>query len=714
MIPSATESPKLPKFRKDLKIYTGPLEIDGSPTYNIYDPVKGQFYKISWKESLIFKTFLGEMSAEELSKKISQNFPVQVTTEDVNFFFSQAYVLGLLRVALDGQKLYKKHEKSQKSWWGWFLENYLFLKIPLFHPDAFLTRTLPYFRFLGSKGAFIAFAMIIVISFGMLLNRLDQFFHTFSYYFNIEGVIIYACAITCVKCIHELSHAYTAKNFGLYVPTMGIAFLLLWPVLYTDVTEGWKLRNRKERFLISFAGIAAESVMAGFATLGWILSSPGLFQTLCFLLASTSWFMTILININPAVRFDGYYILSDLWGIDNLMSRAFAYTRWQFHKTFLGIETDCPEMHISKKRGAGLVFFTLYTITYRLFLYTAIALFVYYEFTKVVGITLFFAEIWIFFLMPVIWELTTLFRLRSKIKANLPTVFTVSLLFIVSVLFFLPLPHDITLPGVIIPQKNEIIYAPEAGKITKITAQHGQTVAFGTPLIQLDSEELNLEIAKINHDQKILENELIAHTHFPEAKGLLSQKQAELSQSEQIKLALLKRLDRLNVIANVTGKIITWNTDLNPGQYVSQGQILGNIADINKVEVVAFLKETDSDYLQEGEKAKIFYQSSDINIVDGVVKNIERKRMRHLSYPSLSSIYGGPLAVIPPEGNQSSHEWLLHDSYYLVTVEFDNHEINHRINLGQSVEVKIEGPYRSYFMEILKHVYRNVFKESSF
>jgi putative peptide zinc metalloprotease protein len=707
-----TENPTLPRFRKDLEIYNGPLEIDGSPTYNIYDPVKSQFYKISWKESLIFKMFSGKMSAEELSKTISRNFPVDITTEDVNQFFAQAHLLGLLNMPQKGQALYEKYSKSQRNWWGWFLEHYLFLKIPVFHPDNFLTKTLPWFKFLGSKAALTLFIILIITSLTLLLNRLDQFFHTFSYYFNLEGIILFACVMTCVKCIHELSHAYTAKNFGLYVPTMGIALLVLWPVLYTDVTEGWKLRNRRERFLISFAGIAAESVMAGFATIGWILSSPGIFQTLCFLVASTSWFMTILINVNPAVRFDGYYLLSDLWGIDNLMSRAFAYTRWQFHKTFFGIDVECPEMEISKKRGAGFILYALYTITYRFFLYTAIALFVYYEFTKVIGIALFSAEIWIFFLMPVVWEVKNLYLLRSKIKANLPTALTAATIFVMAALFFLPFPHQITLPGVIAAQKKEMIYAPETGKIKKIMAQNGLEVHPGTPLIQIDSEELNLEIAENDHDRKVLENELLLYTNLPDAKDLVTEKQAELSQSEQIQLALLKRLKRLHVTATDTGKIIAWNTQLTPGEYVYEGQIFGHIADVNQVEVVAFVKETDIAYIKKGEPAKIFFQKSDINILSATVKNVDHERTRELLYPSLASIYGGPLAVVPSENNHSSPEWLLHDSYYLVTLDFSGSEEN--VNLGQSVEVKIQGPWRSYFVEMLKYVYRNIFKESSF
>lgn len=699
----------LPRFRKDLTIYTGPLEIDGSPTYNIYDPVRGQFFKISWKESLIFKVFTTEMGADELAKRVTESFPVQITAEDVNFFFAQASMLGLLRIPQDGQKLYERHEKAKGSYWYWFLQNYLFLRIPIFRPDAFLTKTLPYVQFLGSKIALTLYAVVIALGFFLLVNRLDQFFHTFSYYFNLEGILIYGCVLTAVKCIHELSHAYTAKNFGLYVPTMGVAFLVLWPVLYTDVTEGWKLRSRKERFCISFAGVAAELVMAGFATFGWILSSPGIVHSLCFLIASTSWFLTILININPAVRFDGYYILSDLWGIDNLMSRAFEYTRWQFHKTFFGTEAPCPESNISSKRAAGLVLYTTYTLIYRFFLYTAIALFVYYEFTKIIGITLFAAEIWIFFLMPVVWEVQALYRNRAMLTLNFRSVLTTAVFSLIAIWFFLPFPHDITLPGVIVPYQKQVIYAPVNGKIVEISAQNGAEVDAGASLIQLQSEDLNLQIAQNKKDEQILQNELLALSHSPENHDKIAAKQAELAQNEELRSGLLNKEDQLNVRASQSGTLIYWNPLLLSGQYVHEGEIFGTLADPSKIQVIAFAKETEKDSLKVGQSAEIFFQSSHLKTWDAVIKNIDNKRTVELIYPSLASVYGGQL---PVDIKKNHNALLLHDSYYAVTLDVENP--GSEISFGSSVEMEARGPWRSYFVELIKIIYRAVFKESSF
>lgn len=700
----------LPRFRKDLKIYNGPQEIDGSPTFNIYDPTSGKFFKIHWKESLVFKSYTEECSADELAVKISRDFPVMVTTEEINQFFAQAYLLGLLRMPKDGDALYHAHTKSKGSWSAWLIMNYLFVKIPLFHPDAFLSRTLPYVRFLGSNLALLLYAMIIVTGFASLIGRFDQFLHTFSYFFTLEGILVYATTISCVKVIHELSHAYVAKNYGLYVPTMGIGLLVLWPVLFTDVTEGWKLASKKERFLISFAGVAAELVMAGFATYGWMLSSEGIFHSLCFVIASTSWFSTIVINLNPAVRFDGYYILSDLWGVDNLMPRAFAVARWKFHSWLFGLDEPCPESNLSPQRTAGFVIFTMYTILYRFFLYTAIALFVYYEFTKILGIFLFLVEIWIFFLMPVVWEMSTLHKLRSKLTTNLKSVLT-SLIFGLLLLWYvLPLPHKLILPAVIVPKNLQVIYAPENGKISRIFAKNGLEVSPKAPLIKIESEELKLESTNADYSQQILNNELLSYLSNPKDESSIAQKKAEIAQNEQVLLGLSKRAANLDIRAEIQGKVTDWNMNLSPGQYVYKGEVFGSIMSLDNMEAIVFASEINIGDFKIGQEADIIVQKSSPLSIQGKIKAIDHKRTNELIYPSLASVYGGPLAALAHR--EGSRELVLHDSYYVITLSLNYSQEN--LYFGEIAEIKLRGPWRSLLVETLKYVYRAIYKESSF
>ena len=127
----------------------------------------------------------------------------------------------------------------------------------------------------------------------------DRFKSTFLYFFNWNGLLLYAFSLVAVKAIHELGHAYTAKNFGCNVNSMGIAFLVFFPFLYTDNTNAWRLRDHRKRLTINFAGISTELHLAIIATFFWGISEPGLFKSVAFFVATTSWVSSLLINISP-------------------------------------------------------------------------------------------------------------------------------------------------------------------------------------------------------------------------------------------------------------------------------------------------------------------------------------------------------------------------------------------------------------------------------
>ena len=85
---------------------------------------------------------------------------------------------------------------------------------------------------------------------------------TFQHFFSAEGAAAFAVTLSLVKVVHELGHAYVAKSFGCRIPTMGVALLVMLPVLYTDVGDSWRLPSRRQRLAIGVAGVAAELGLA--------------------------------------------------------------------------------------------------------------------------------------------------------------------------------------------------------------------------------------------------------------------------------------------------------------------------------------------------------------------------------------------------------------------------------------------------------------------
>ncbi|MBA2369228.1 MAG: efflux RND transporter periplasmic adaptor subunit [Candidatus Protochlamydia sp.] len=697
----------LPPFRRDLKIYAGPHESDGSPTYNLYDPLKGQYYKFSWKEGLVLKFFRAGMEDEELLKKINEQFPVNLAIEDIRNFFSQAAHLGLLTVPVEGERLYEQKVMRKQSMLMWLVHNYLFLKVPLLNPDHFLKKTLPYVKFLGSKPALFMYGLISVSGFLLILLHLEKFWNTITYFFSFEGFIAYALAISIVKLIHEFSHAYVAKRFGIHVPSMGVALLVLLPVLFTDVTEGWRLKSRKERFFISFAGVASELVLAGLATYGWLLTQPGTLQSVFFILASISWTTSLLININPAVRFDGYYIACDLTGIDNLMPRAFQVTRWKMHEWLLGIKSPPPEDNLTTQRTAGFIFYTIYTIIYRFFLYTAIALFVYYEFTKIIGILLFAFEIAIFFVWPVVWEISAMMKLRSQLTWNIRSIIFSTLTVLALLWFVLPLSHALTFPAVLIPDEEQIVYAPLPSQVLAVHIKQGEKVKKGAPLIELKSLSLMNKQTESLIEQERIQNEILIHEieEFQE-KGF-AKSQSELKKEKENYNTLQEIVKNLSSRAVINGEVVYIDPELRIGKYLHANYEIAVIAKRDKMFALSFVNENNIENLSLSQPVKL-YANNSFETMHGKIISIEKSRSSDLYFPALASLYQGPLAVLP---KTQSEGLKIIESFYTILIEIDSPSTN---TIGASYTMWTKGPPKSYLIELFKFLYQVLLKESSF
>lgn len=692
-------------FRSDLKLYPGPKEVDGQPTYNLYDPLTAKYYKLGWVESVIYKLARSGMSFADISEEVNKNSTFLLTEEDIASFYHQSALLGLLDIPKASQEVMKESEKNKSSTLWWVLMHYLYFRIPLFKPDAFLEHTLKFAKVFWSPLAIAFYVIATIGGCAAIVMHYEEYFHTLTTFFNFEGAIMYAITICCLKIVHELAHAYTAKNYQIQVPSIGIAVIVLWPVLYTDVTDSWKLANRKERLAISIAGVAAELVIAGLSSLGWFLTSPGTMHTIFFLLSSTTWITSLFINFNPAMRFDGYYILCDLWGIDNLRARAFTLARWKVHEWMFGFGRNCPE-DLSLKRIRGMVAYSLFTWVYLLILYTAIAVFVYYQFAKALGIILFLLEIGIFFVWPVVTEFKELYKLKTLFRLNMRTITTLTLVFLAMLWLLLPLNHHEYIPSITIPEQEQILYAVDEGKIERIFFKQGDEVRSGQTIIEMTQNKLEKEIAKKMEEKKLLERVIEIDSLTPDQhSNIPSTKMELLSLIDQIKeLTAAKQYLMINALMD--GTLYSFDDTLKPGQPVGKNQILGRIADTKKIALVAFVPEKWARFIHPDQLVSFSLPDS-FHQYRGVVNSIESVPASTLEYPVLASKYKGPLAV-----TADMHALRLVDSYFKarITLEVDP---EHPLLFGKSGNTVVITSRESLLMRGLSYLRGLILQESS-
>ncbi|MEG1042902.1 MAG: site-2 protease family protein, partial [Pseudomonas sp.] len=261
-----------------------------------------------------------------------------------------------------------------------------------------------------------------------------------------QGLLAYGLTLGLVKMLHELGHGFTAKRFGCRVPTMGIAFLVLWPVAYTDTNEVWKLTRRDQRLKVAGAGIVTELVIAAWALLAWVWLPDGAPKSMAFLLATTTWVSTLAINASPFMRFDGYFLLSDFLQMPNLHSRAFALARWDLREKLFKLGEPAPESFTDSKRR-WLIVFAWATWIYRLVLFLGIAALVYHFFIKALGILLFLVEIVWFIAKPLWSEISAWYKRWPQIIHSRRARWSAIGLIALMVPCWLPLPTPVRTQG---------------------------------------------------------------------------------------------------------------------------------------------------------------------------------------------------------------------------------------------------------------------------
>nr|HMQ58683.1 hypothetical protein [Rhizobiaceae bacterium] len=407
-------------LRRDIAVLPAPGD-EAAGAVMLFDPLRHQFFKL---RGVVARLLTGDADVSATGAE----------REAVAAFGAQNELL------VAGPQGWKKHAataaRRRRNLFSAATHGYLFFKIPLLRPQRLLTTMWPAAALFFSRTFFILTMLAAFCGLYLVQRQWDQFTATFKAFLTLEGAAIYALTLVAVKSLHELGHGFACHKRGVAVPTMGVAFMVLFPVLYTDTTGAWRLK-RRDRLAIDLAGVATELTIAAWATLAWAFLPDGFARDAAFSLAAVSWVMSLAVNLNPFMRFDGYYAFSDAIGFENLNQRGFALARWRLREFLFGFGDPAPvETTPAMRRLVTAHAFA--TWIYRLALFIGIALLVYHFFIKLVAIVLFAIEIGYFIAMPVVREVKNWWTMRSRMRLNFATMRTVLLALSILAIAFAP------------------------------------------------------------------------------------------------------------------------------------------------------------------------------------------------------------------------------------------------------------------------------------
>ncbi len=475
----------LPRLREELDLLPGPVLADGQPSWTLHDPVRNQFFRIDWPTFEVLRRWDFD-DAQRIASDITATTTLHAGEDDVQavvrfLVASQLVQTGGLQSA---RQLADRVARTQGDALEWLLHHYLFFRVPLWRPDAWLGRWLPMASLFYTRAFLWATLIALTVGLTQVARRWDSFTTTLVDTFDLQGLASYGVALLLVKLLHELGHAFTAKRFGCRVPTMGVAFLVMWPVAYTDTHETWRLTDPRQRMQVASSVRMPALAVAAWATLAWALLPDGPWRGAAFVLATTSWVTTLAINASPFMRFDGYFILSDWMDFPNLHERSFALARWRLRETLFGLREPPPE-HLRPGMERFLVLFAWAVWLYRLALYIGIALLVYHYFFKALGVLLFMVEIAWFIWKPVQRELAEWGRRQRIIRQRGRARLTLLLIIAAGVALALPWPTGVTASALVRPADAWPVFAPAGARVDAMPFREGDAVPADAVLVKL-------------------------------------------------------------------------------------------------------------------------------------------------------------------------------------------------------------------------------------
>ncbi len=673
------------------------------------DPVANKFFRISPYEFELLNVLDGTRSLKEAVERVrlhGRHFSAGHATTLVEQFAKAGLLLGTQYGSSAYQFDLKKRlagMAKQRS-----LVRLYFLFIPIVNPDRFLERTVWLWRLAVNKFTAILFALLIPGALYLLISGVSRIANQFSFFFNLQNVLVLWIAIAIMKLVHEFSHAYTAKNLGLRVPEMGIAFLIFFPCLYCNTTAAWQLADRRQRMSIAAAGVMSEVVVAVTSIYIWYFTKPGLLNSTAFFLMAVSLISSLLFNGNPLMKFDGYFVLIDWLRMPNLQQRAFARVRYLFFNRVLGMAS----VQVGKVAGEERAILTAYGISafvYRIFLYSGIVAGVYYRFDKTVGAILGLLAFLLFVVRPLTLGTVNLVKKRSELRFRPWGLLVFSV--ILGVLVFMvtrPWSGNSLYPCYVESTLVRQIVIPNEAPVSRVFVRQGDTLSEGRIVFQLDPTILKYSLADREMEAALVKRRIAMIEDTGEELAGLPMKYIELSQINDVIKEIRQDLGQLEWKAPFNGSVIHLVKDLQPGARPGRGTIVGELASLEHSEVLGLIPEEDISAIQRGEEVDVWFPVGGGKSWTLTVKEVSPFNRKDLEASPFSSRLGGEIATEVKDQRRKDAPL---ESHYLCKMDLPP---GHGMRLGTTGRLVVHHPPRSILDRVVEAAHRTFRREMLF
>ena len=656
----------------------------GRSYWVVKEPVSLSYFRFQEEEFAILQMLDGQTSLDELKDRFEAEFPPQkITVEELQQFIVMLHRRGLVITDAPGQgrQLKKRRDERRVQELLGKLTNVLSIRFRGIDPDRILTWMHKRLSFIYSTPSVIICCLLALAALTLVTVQFDTFraklpgFHDF---FNLHNAMWIGATLAVTKVIHEFGHGLTCKHYGGECHEMGVMLLVLTPCLYCNVSDSWMLPSKWQRAMIGAAGMYVEVIIASICTFLWWYSKPGLLNQLCLSTMFVCSVSTIMFNGNPLLRYDGYYILSDLLEIPNLRQKASEILNRKLGEWCLGLES--PENPFLPERHQ--ILFAIYSVAAVIYSWVVVFSILWFlqkmlapYHIQSIGRLIAAAAMYGLFVQPA-WKLLKFFRVpgRTDQVKKVRLLATLGVLGgVAAILFLLPLPHREYCTLQIEPHDAATVRTIVPGRIEEIPVKPGQHVEPGQVLMRLSNPDVNLAVAELEGKLAVLHaqlNGLYLQGFQDKSAALLVESVNEQIGSAQEALAQKQAdLARLTLVAPKAGVVLPppeqpekpahdgqltgWSgtplLERNLGAFLTESTVVCLVGDPQEMQANLILDQSQIDFIAAGQETDIKLDHLPLDLLHGRIAEIAMSDTK-VAPRNLSNKKGGELATKTDEG----------------------------------------------------------------
>ena len=637
--------------------------------YLVEDEVTGRFFRVGLPQYTFLSMLDGKRTVSTALMKTSTLLREHAIDESEAANLCKWAIESGLVESENGNSTARRveqHEQIQKSKMVSYL-NPMMMRIPLFNPDPMVTAISRFVNFLVSPLGAVIWIVVCVYGFLELASHWDEFFLNRVSSFSATDFAWIGLTWVILKLVHELAHSLVCKKFGGRVSSCGILFLLMIPMPFVDVTSSWRFDNKWKRILTSAAGMMSEVFIAAIACVIWVSSEPGPLQYHAGNVIISATLHTLLFNINPLMRFDGYYMLADLLEIPNLATHGRAWLKGVFKRLYFGNKP--AKLKETGFRGLAVRIYGVLAMLW--FFSIAIGLSLAAS-SFIEGFGLLVAIIGIIMWAGIpLYQLAKYFVMGTETERPNRVWFTMAMSLTVLLLgcffYFCPSPSVVSAPVVIDYEPLSVVRANSMGFAKSIHVLPGQQVEEGELLVTLENPELEHELHSLLIDIEI--SELRIKTFFSQGEiSSVQLEQDELKAMHERKTELESRIADLKIYAPQAGCVLARDLESSIGKHFTPGDEILSIAQEGELHAIALTRQSDIEWVAENPEAEIellVWGRHENDLLHGKIKYVNPRARDDLPHESFAATVGGPLAVLPRSqveengGEESEGEMML-------------------------------------------------------